>query len=58
MLRVARRFAAEGDPDSLLRDLIVEAVALVEGEVGAVYRWDETAAQLVPVATSSWTSYG
>ena len=29
LLRVARRFAAEGDPDSLLRDLIVEAVALV-----------------------------
>ena len=53
VLRVARRFAAEGDPDSLLRHLIVEAVALVEGDVGAVYRWDETAARLVPVATSS-----
>ena len=49
VLRVARRFAAEGDPDSLLRDLIVEAVALVDGEVGAVYRWDETAERLVPV---------
>jgi CheY-like chemotaxis protein len=53
VLRVARRFAAEGDPDSLLRDLIVEAVALVDGEAGAVYRWDETAEQLVPVATTS-----
>jgi CheY-like chemotaxis protein len=53
VLRVARRFAAEGDPDSLLRDLIVEAVALVAGEIGAVYRWDETVAHLVPVATSS-----
>ena len=53
VLRVARRFAAEGDPDALLRHLIVEAVALVDGEVGAVYRWDETAEQLVPVATSS-----
>jgi CheY-like chemotaxis protein len=53
VLRVARRFAAEGDPDSLLRDLIVEAVALVDGEAGAVYRWDETAERLVPVATSS-----
>ena len=53
VLRVARRFAAEGDPDLLLRHLIVEAVALVEGDVGAVYRWDETAARLVPVATSS-----
>jgi CheY-like chemotaxis protein len=53
VLRVARRFAAEGDPDSLLRDLIVEAVALVEGEIGVVYRWDEMADRLVPVATSS-----
>ncbi|MFN8636788.1 MAG: response regulator [Chloroflexota bacterium] len=52
VLRVARRFAAEGDPDSLLRDLIVEAVALVRGEIGAVYRWDETAQQLVQVASS------
>jgi CheY-like chemotaxis protein len=53
VLRVARRFAAEGDPDSLLRDLTVEAVALVDGEVGAVYRWDETAERLVPVAVSA-----
>lgn len=53
VLRVARRFAAEGDPDSLLRDLIVEAVALVDGEVGAVYRWEETAERLVPVALST-----
>jgi CheY-like chemotaxis protein len=53
VLRVARRFAAEGDPDSLLRELIVEAVALVAGEIGVVYRWDETAARLTPVAMSS-----
>jgi GAF domain-containing protein len=52
VLRVARRFAAEADPDALLRDLIVEAVALVDGEIGAVYRWDETAERLVPVTTS------
>jgi len=52
VLRVARRFAAESDADSLLRDLIVEAVALVSGEIGAVYRWDETSEQLVPVAIS------
>jgi len=50
---VARRFAAESDPDTLLRDLIVEAVALVQGEVGTVYRWDEGEQRLVPVATSS-----
>src|SRR4051812_44901627 len=53
VLRVARRFAAEGDPDSLLRDLIVEAVALVNGEVGVVYSWEETDERLVPVAAST-----
>lgn len=53
LLRVARRFAAEADPDSLLRDLIVEAVALVDGEVGVVYRWDEREQRLSPVAISS-----
>jgi CheY-like chemotaxis protein len=53
VLRVARRFAAEGDPDSLLRDLIVEAVALANGEVGVVYRWDETTQRLVAVASTS-----
>jgi CheY-like chemotaxis protein len=53
LLRVARRFAAEVDPDSLLRDLIVEAVALVDGEVGVVYRWDERERRLSPVAISS-----
>jgi DNA-binding response OmpR family regulator len=52
VLRVARRFAAESDPDILLRDLIVEAVALVTGEMGAVYRWDEAGEQLVPVAST------
>jgi len=53
LLRVARRFAAEADPDSLLRDLIVEAVALVSGEVGVVYRWDERDGLLLPAAISS-----
>lgn len=53
VLRVARRFAAEADPDTLLRDLIVEAVALVQGDVGTVYRWDEGEQRLLPVATSS-----
>jgi CheY-like chemotaxis protein len=58
VLRVARRFAAEGDPDTLLRDLIVEAAALVDGEAGAVYRWDETTDRLVSVATSSAVAVG
>ena len=53
VLRVARRFAAEGDPDSLLRNVIEEAVALVDGEIGAVYRWDDLHTCLMPVATST-----
>jgi DNA-binding response OmpR family regulator len=53
LLRVARRFAAEADPDSLLRDLMVEAVALVGGEVGVVYRWDERERRLCSAAVSS-----
>lgn len=52
VLRVARRFAAEGDPDSLLKNVIEEAVALVDGEIGAVYRWDDLHICLMPVATS------
>ena len=56
VLRVARRFAAEADADALLRDLIVEAVALVDGEIGAVYRWDESVGRLVPVTTSPGTA--
>jgi CheY-like chemotaxis protein len=53
VLRVARRFAAEGDPDSLLRNVIEEAVALVDGEIGAVYQWDDLHSCLMPVATST-----
>jgi CheY-like chemotaxis protein len=55
VLRVARRFAAEGDPDSLLRNVVEEAVALVDGEDGAVYRWDDIHSCLTPVATSPAT---
>jgi DNA-binding response OmpR family regulator len=50
VLRVARRFAAEGDPDALLKHVVEEAVTLVDGEVGAVYRWDELHGCLAPVA--------
>ncbi|MGE3268071.1 MAG: response regulator [Chloroflexota bacterium] len=52
VLRVARQVAAEGDPDALLRNVIEEAVTLVEGEVGAVYRWDEIRELLTPVAAT------
>ncbi|MCC6174231.1 MAG: response regulator [Chloroflexi bacterium] len=52
VLRVARRMAAEVDPDALLNDLIVEAVALVGGSAGAVYQWDDAQATLLPVASS------
>ena len=50
VLRVARGFAAEADPSQLLSELIVEAVALVGGSGGVVFRWDEAQALLVPVA--------
>jgi len=53
VLRVARRFAAEGDPDSLLKNVIDEAVRLVDGEIGAVYRWDELHTCLMPVAITA-----
>ena len=36
-----------------LRDVIVEAVALVNGEVGVVYRWDERERRLHAAAVSS-----
>lgn len=50
VLRVARRFAAEADPNRLLDALIVEAVALVGGTGGVVFRLDDGQGILTPVA--------
>ena len=49
LLRLARRFAAETDPERLLRDLLREAIELVGGTAGVVTRWDEQEQALVPV---------
>jgi len=56
VLRVARRFAAETDPARLLDALIVEAAALVRGSGGVVYRLDEGAGTLSPVAHAGDTA--
>ena len=55
VLRVARRFAAETDPTRLLDSLIVEAVALVGGTGGVVFRLDEGRGTLSPVAQAEGT---
>jgi len=53
LLRQARRFAAETDPERLLHDLLCEAIDLVGGTAGMVTRWDEREQVLVPIGTSS-----
>jgi len=50
VLRVVRGLAARADPTKLLSELIDEAVALVGGTGGVVFRWDEAHAVLLPVA--------
>jgi DNA-binding response OmpR family regulator len=49
LLRLARQFAAESNVEQLLTDLLTGAVAVVGGEGGALLRWDEARAVLVPV---------
>src|SRR5262249_10034362 len=52
LLRQARRFAAETDPERLLYDLLREAIDLVGGSAGLVTRWDEEEQALIPVGTA------
>ena len=52
LLRQARRFAAETDPQRLLNDLVRDAIDLVGGSAGLVTRWDEGEQALVPVGTN------
>ncbi len=40
LLRIAQRFAAETQPALVLRTLLHEALALLDGEAGGVFRWD------------------
>lgn len=49
LLRQARRFAAETDPERLLHDLVRDAMDLVGGTAGLVTRWDEHERVLVPI---------
>ncbi len=49
LFRLARRFAAEADPNQLLDDLLSEAIDLVGGCAGVVTRWDTESQMLVPV---------
>jgi DNA-binding response OmpR family regulator len=51
LLRLARRFAAEGNLDQLLTDLLGEAVAALGAENGTLMRWNEQDGQLVPART-------
>ena len=53
ILRVARGLAAEVDPNHLLRELIVEAVTLVGGTGGKVFRWDDAQSLLISVARTA-----
>jgi GAF domain-containing protein len=49
LLGLARRFAAEADPDHLLHELLSDAIDLVGGSAGVVTRWDAEQQLLLPV---------
>jgi CheY-like chemotaxis protein len=49
LLRLARRFAAETNPERLLHELLREAIDLVGGNAGMVTRWDDEEQALLPV---------
>src|SRR5713226_2567533 len=49
LLRLARRFASESDPEQVLTDLLDEAVAVLGGHNGTLTRWDAHRNVLVPV---------
>jgi diguanylate cyclase len=49
LLRLARRFALESDPEQVLTDLLDEAVAVLGGHDGTLTRWDAANRVLVPV---------
>jgi diguanylate cyclase (GGDEF)-like protein/PAS domain S-box-containing protein len=49
LLRLARRFASESDPEQVLTDLLDEAVAVLGGHNGTLTKWDAIRSALVPV---------
>jgi GAF domain-containing protein len=53
LLRQARRFAAETDPERLLEELLRVAIELVGGSAGIVTRWDEQRQTFLPVGASN-----
>lgn len=46
LLRVARRFAAEGDAEQVLSEVLAEAVALLRADDGEVARWEPSTGTL------------
>jgi diguanylate cyclase (GGDEF)-like protein/PAS domain S-box-containing protein len=52
MLRLARRFASESDPEQVLTDLLDEAVAVLGCDDGTLTRWDPVKGVLLPVRTA------
>src|SRR6266571_6236490 len=53
LLRLARRFAAEAEPERLLENLLSEAIDLVDGSAGIVTRWDDENQVLSAVGAST-----
>jgi DNA-binding response OmpR family regulator len=51
LLRLARRFAAEGNLEQLLTELLEEAVAALGGENGNLMRWHDEQGRLVTART-------
>jgi GAF domain-containing protein len=56
LLRLARHIASEPDPTALLSDLLAQAITLVGGDEGLVYRWDEDRELLVLVRGTHGTA--
>lgn len=53
LLRVARRFAAEADPEEIFNTLLAEAAGLVRAVGAAIYRWDADSNRLLLVRDNS-----
>jgi len=56
LLRASRLLAAAPDPDAMLETLLREGRAMLDSEIGTVYRWDADDAAFIVVATSPESS--
>ena len=54
LLRVARRFAGVSDPKLVLRELLEEAIGLLDGGGGAVTSWDESSGLAKVLREQGW----